>query len=168
MNKITFFVVFIAILVFSWSYLIIRTTTLTRRATTTKLAQERVRIQLNAERPNAEKRPRWILCRRQRISLVRKTFEVLLMVERGDFWCLPIIFETIGQNTWGRDRLWWRQPGQWRTRCILQHYCHNIAFYIHPHNIKKNTKFLFLFHKLFKLWFCDEICQSCHLLMRSE
>ena len=36
----------------------------------TNPAQERVRIQLNAERPNAEKRPRWILWRRQRISLV--------------------------------------------------------------------------------------------------
>ena len=36
----------------------------------TNPAQERVRIQLNAERPKAEKRPRWILWRRQRISLV--------------------------------------------------------------------------------------------------
>ena len=35
----------------------------------TKPAHESVRIQLKAERPKAEKSPRWILCRRQRISL---------------------------------------------------------------------------------------------------
>ena len=46
----------------------------------TKPAHDSVRIQLKAERPKAQKSPRWILCRRQRISLLIMMMVVMMMM----------------------------------------------------------------------------------------
>ena len=46
----------------------------------TKPAHDSVRIQLKAERPKAQKSPRWILCRRQRISLLIMMMVMMMMM----------------------------------------------------------------------------------------